>query len=160
MHEDVEALFTATKYLEHVARGQKLSHQPTKRWTRPSVMLQNEASYSNAHGTPWVYREMGLGTLIGAPVPGTMTTSGWVTLPVTGGSIRYGRPTAGWMDRDGNFLENLQLEPDILVLNDPMSLWQNRDLQIEEAVRVLLEKADAYVDPWERFEHRINSTRR
>ena len=160
MHEDVEALFTATKYLEHVARGQKLSHQPTKRWTRPSVMLQNEASYSNAHGTPWVYQEMGLGTLIGAPVPGTMTTSGWVTLNVTGGTIRYGRPTAGWLDRHGNFLENQQLYPDILILNDPASLWQNRDLQLEEAVRVLLEKADAYVDPWERFDHRINSTRR
>ena len=160
MHEDVEALFTATKYLEHVARGQKLSHQPTKRWTRPSVMLQNEASYSNAHGTPWVYREMGLGTLIGAPVPGTMTTSGWVTLPVTGGNIRYGKPTAGWMDRHGNFLENQQLYPDILILNDPMSLWQNRDLQLEEAVRVLLEKADAYIDPWAEFEHRRNSSRR
>jgi Tol biopolymer transport system component/C-terminal processing protease CtpA/Prc len=154
MHEDIEALFTATKYLEHVARGQKLSHQPTKRWTRPSVMLQNEASYSNAHGTPWVYREMGLGTLIGAPVPGTMTTSGWVTIPVTGGSIRYGKPTAGWVDRHGNFLENQQLEPDILVLNETNILWQNRDQQIEEAVRVLLRKADEYVDPWERFEHR------
>ena len=160
MHEDVEALFTATKYLEHVARGQKLSHQPTKRWTRPSVMLQNEASYSNAHGTPWVYREMGLGTLIGAPVPGTMTTSGWIMLPVTGGSIRYGRPTAGWIDRHGNFLENQQLYPDILVLNETNILWQNRDQQLEEAVRVLLEKADAYVDPWAEFEHRRNSTRR
>ena len=160
MHEDVEALLMATKYLEHVARGQKLSHQPTKRWTRPSVMLQNEASYSNAHGTPWVYREMGLGTLIGAPVPGTMTTSGWVTVPVTGGSIRYGKPTAGWVDRHGNFLENQQLYPDILVLNETNVLWQNRDQQIETAVRVLLEKADAYYDPWATMPHNVNSTRR
>ena len=160
MHEDVEALFTATKYLEHVARGQKLSHQPTKRWTRPSVMLQNEAGYSNAHGTAWVYREMGLGPIIGAPMPGTMTTSGWVSLPVTGGTIRYGKPTAGWMDRHGNFLENQQLYPDILILNETNILWQNRDQQTEEAVRVLLELVDAYVDPWAVFEHSVNSTRR
>jgi C-terminal processing protease CtpA/Prc len=159
MHEDVEALLMATKYLEHVPRGQKVSRQPTKRWTRPSVMLQNEAAYSNAHGTPWVYREMELGTLIGAPIPGTMSTAGWVTLPVSGGEIRYGVPVAGWMDRHGNFLENQQLYPCVHVLNETNILLQNRDQQIEEAVKVLLKKADEYDDPWSRMPHRQNQQR-
>jgi hypothetical protein len=85
-----------------------------------------------------------------------MSTAGWVTLPVSGGEIRYGVPVAGWLDRHGNFLENQQLYPCVHVLNETNILWQNRDQQIEEAVRVLLKKADEYDDPWSRMPHRQN----
>jgi Tol biopolymer transport system component/C-terminal processing protease CtpA/Prc len=151
LHEDVEALMSGTKYLEQVPRGQKINDQPTKRWLKPSVMVQGEASYSNAHGTPWVYREMGIGKLVGMPVPGTMTTVWWESLPESG--LRYGIPVAGYIDRRGNFLENLQLEPDVKVKNETNILWQNRDQQIEEAVKILLQEADNFVDPWRDFEY-------
>jgi len=151
MHECIEALLSGTKYLEQVPRGQRINVQPTRRWTRPSIMLQNEASYSNAHGTPWVYREMGIGKLVGMPVPGTMTTVWWVDLPEPG--LRYGIPIAGFIDRHGNFLENLQLYPDYQVRNEPGILWQNRDQQVEEAVRVLLQEVDNFVDPWRDFDY-------
>jgi tricorn protease len=151
LHEDVEALLSGTKYLEQVPRGQKINDQPTKRWLKPSVVVQGEASYSNAHGTPWVYREMGIGKLVGMPVPGTMTTVWWESLPESG--LRYGIPVAGYIDRHGNFLENLQLEPDVKVRNETNILWNNRDQQIEEAVKILLQEADAFVDPWKNFEY-------
>jgi C-terminal processing protease CtpA/Prc len=151
MHEDVEALLSGTKYLEQVPRGQKINVQPTKRWTKPSVMVQGEASYSNAHGTPWVYSEMEIGKLVGMPVPGTMTTVWWEMLPEAG--LRYGMPIAGFIDRHGNFLENQQLEPDYKVRNETNILLQNRDQQIEKAVKVLLEEADNFEDPWRDFEH-------
>jgi C-terminal processing protease CtpA/Prc len=151
LHEDVEALLSGTKYLEQVPRGQKINDQPTKRWLKPSVMVQGEASYSNAHGTPWVYREMGIGKLVGMPVPGTMTTVWWENLPETG--LRYGIPVAGYIDRRGNFLENLQLEPDVKVRNETNELWKNRDQQIEEAVKILLQEVDAFVDPWKVFDY-------
>jgi len=152
MHECLEVLMSGTKYLEQVPRGQKINNQPTRRWLRPSVMLQNEASYSNAHGTPWVYREMGIGNLVGMPVPGTMTTVWWTNFSYPQG-LRYGIPIAGFIDRHGNFLENLQLYPDYQVRNEPGILWQNRDQQVEEAVRVLLREVDNFEDPWRDMPH-------
>jgi C-terminal processing protease CtpA/Prc len=151
LHEDVEALLSGTKYLEQVVRGEKVGIQPNKRWTKPSVMLQGEASYSNAHGTPWVFREMNIGKLIGMPVPGTMTSVWWEDLPETG--LRYGIPTTGFVDRHGNYLENQQLYPDYKVRNETNILWNNRDQQIEKAVEILLQKADNFVDPWRNFEY-------
>ena len=43
-------------------------------------------------------------------------------------------------DNQGRFLENLQLEPDIRVNNDPASAIQGRDLQLEATVKSLLEE--------------------
>jgi C-terminal processing protease CtpA/Prc len=38
----------------------------------------------------------------------------------------------------GKYLENNQLEPDVLVLNDPQSVAAGKDPQMEKAVEVLL----------------------
>lgn len=39
---------------------------------------------------------------------------------------------------DGKYLENNQLEPDVLVLNDPQSVAAGKDPQMEKAVELLL----------------------
>jgi C-terminal processing protease CtpA/Prc len=70
--------------------------------------------------------------------------------------LRYGIPIAGFIDKHGNFLENQQLEPDVKVRNETNVLWQNRDQQIEEAVKILLQEADNFVDPWRNFEYNQN----
>lgn len=141
MHEDIEALFSGTKYLEQVPRGQYVGLQPTKRWTKASIMLMGEANYSNAHGTPWVYKHMGIGKLVGMPVPGTMTSVWWENMQDN--SITYGIPIIGYRTKEGNFLENTQLEPDFKVANQSTILDQGRDQQIEEAVKELLNDIDA-----------------
>ena len=43
---------------------------------------------------------------------------------------------------DGNYLENQELQPDIKVNNDPNSMSEGRDLQIEAAVKELLRQID------------------
>lgn len=141
MHEDIEALFSGTKYLEQVPRGQYVGLQPTKRWTKSSIMLIGEANYSNAHGTPWVYRHMNIGKLVGMPVPGTMTSVWWENMQDN--SITYGIPIIGYKTKEGNFLENTQLEPDFKVANQSTILDAGRDQQIEEAVKELLIDIDA-----------------
>ena len=141
MHEDIEALFSGTKYLEQVPRGQYVGLQPTKRWTKPSIMLMGEANYSNAHGTPWVYKHMGIGKLVGMPVPGTMTSVWWENMQDN--SITYGIPIIGYRTKEGNILENTQLEPDFKVANQSTVLDAGRDQQIEEAVKQLLKDIDA-----------------
>lgn len=141
MHEDIEALFSGTKYLEQVPRGQFVGIQPTKRWTKASIMLIGEANYSNAHGTPWVYKHMNIGKLVGMPVPGTMTSVWWENMQDN--TITYGIPIVGYKTQEGKFLENSQLEPDVKVKNETNALDSGRDQQIEAAVKELLKEIDA-----------------
>ncbi len=141
LHEDIEVLFSGDKYLTQVIRGQDICDMPSRRWNKPSIMLQCEANYSNAHGTPWVYKHKGLGKLVGAPVPGTMTSVNWVDLQDD--SMLFGIPVIGYRTAEGNYLENSQLEPDVLILNDPDVIVTGRDQQLEKAVEVLLIDIDS-----------------
>ena len=43
-------------------------------------------------------------------------------------------------DNQGRILENMQLEPDIKVTNDPASAMKGRDLQLEAAVESLMKE--------------------
>ena len=42
----------------------------------------------------------------------------------------------------GEYLENNQTEPDYLVKNDPQSMSEGKDKQIEKAVQVMLQQLD------------------
>ena len=141
LHEDIEILFNAEKYLTQVARGREACDMPSRRWNKPSIMLQCECDYSNAHGTPWVYSYKKIGKLVGTPVPGTMTSVNWVTM--IDRSMVFGIPVIGYRTADGYYLEDSQLEPDILVRNSPEDLLKGKDAQLEAAVRELLKEIDA-----------------
>lgn len=56
LHEDLEAFFTGKKYLTQEVRGSYYSDMLLQRRNKPSVMVMCEADYSNAHGTPWVFK--------------------------------------------------------------------------------------------------------
>ena len=138
LHEDIEVLFSGQKYFTQVVRGREACDMPSRRWNKPSIMLQCEANYSNAHGTPWVYSHRKLGKLVGAPVPGTMTSVSWETLQDR--SLVFGIPVVGYRLPDGSYLENSQLEPDILVLNAPETIVKGEDTQLKAAVDELLKE--------------------
>ena len=126
------------KYAEFVPRGQFIGEDPFTQWNKPSAVLVSESNYSNAHGFPWAYKELGLGKVIGMPVPGTMTAVWWETLMDP--SLVFGIPQVGMKDNQGRILENMQLEPDIKVTNDPASAMKGRDLQLEAAVESLMKE--------------------
>lgn len=136
LHEDIEVLFSGDKYLTQVIRGVDVCDMPSRRWNKPSIMVQCEANYSNAHGTPWVYKHKNLGKLVGMPVPGTMTSVNWITLQDP--SLVFGVPVIGYRTAQGNYLENSQLEPDIKVANDPADAVAGEDAQLHRAVTELL----------------------
>jgi tricorn protease len=141
LHEDIETFFTGTKYLQQVIRGKDYCEMPSRRWNKPSIMLMCEADYSNAHGTPWVYRTMKIGTLIGMPVPGTMTSVNWVKLQDP--ALHFGIPVVGYRTAEGIYLENFDLEPDIKAPLDLDRAIKGEDSQIEAAVKALLKEIDA-----------------
>jgi tricorn protease len=140
LDEDIEILVSGHKYLTQVDRGEETCDMPSRRWNKPTIMITCEANYSNAHGTPWVYQHQKLGKVVGAPVPGTMTTVNWVTTQDP--TLVYGIPIIGYLQENGQYLENTQLEPDILILNDPSKVVEGEDAQLETSVKELLKQID------------------
>ena len=96
----------------------------------------NEDCYSNGSGFPWVYRELGIGKLIGTPVAGTATSVWWETLMDR--SLVFGIPQVGKKDMKGQYMENQELLPDIEVYNTPEDYINGRDPQLEAAIREMM----------------------
>lgn len=140
LHEDIEILFSGKKYFTQVVRGREACDMPSRRWNKPSIMVQCEVNYSNAHGTPWVYSHQKIGKLVGMPVPGTMTSVSWETLQDP--TLVFGIPVIGYRLPDGSYLENSQLEPDIKVANSPETVVKGEDTQLKAAVDELLKEID------------------
>ena len=115
-------------------RGQHIGNDPYNRWLKPSCMLVCEDCYSNAHGTPWLYKELGIGKLIGAPMAGTMTAVWWENI----GGYTFGIPQVASMDNRGGILENQELWPDVECYITPADILSGHDTQIETAVREML----------------------
>ena len=142
LHEDIEILFSGEKYLEQVINDSVACVMPSRRYNKPSVMIIGEANYSNAHGTPWVYKYKKMGALVGMPVPGTMSSVTWETLQDP--SLYFGLPVIGYRTEQGNWLENTQLEPDVKVRNTPEKMAKGEDEQLEAAVRELMKEVEAF----------------
>lgn len=137
LHDDLATLLNGKAYIRFEPRGQYISTEPYNKWTKPSCVLIGEDNYSDASGFPYVYKTLGIGKLIGAPVPGTMTAVWWEQQ--IDPTLVFGIPQVGSVGiKEGRYLENLQVEPDILVYNDPASVLQGRDLQLEAAVREMM----------------------
>lgn len=138
LHDDVITLLSAKEYARYVPRGQYIGSDPYNKFTKKSCMLICEDNYSNAHGTPWLYKELGVGKLIGAPVPGTMTAVWWETQ--IDNSIYFGIPQVGCMDMRGEYLENKELKPDIEVYNDPADFMNGKDAQLDAAIYEMMKE--------------------
>lgn len=141
LHNDIAQLFGGHQYVRFSPRGQYIGTDPINQWTKPSVMLVNESNYSDAYGTPYVYQTLGVGDLVGAPVPGTMTAVWWETQ--IDPTLVFGIPEVTCLDNSGQPLENKQLTPEVIVYNSPADVMNGRDAQIEAAVKRLLDKVDA-----------------
>ena len=141
LHDDLATLLSGNEYQRFIPQGQYVGSDPHNKWLKPSCVLVCEDNYSNAHGFPWVYKELGIGKLIGAPVPGTMTAVWWETQ--IDPSIVFGIPQVGCVDKNGKYMENNQLQPDIEVYNKPEDSLKGIDEQLATAVKEMLKVADA-----------------
>lgn len=122
--------------------GNKLADIPSNRWSRPNVLIANSFSYSDGSIFPHLYKNEKLGTFVGEAVPGTGTSVWWVDL-LPGGRFTYGIPEIGRKSLDGSYYENTEDVPDIVVRNQPDTIEEGRDEQLETAVRELLKQLEA-----------------
>jgi tricorn protease len=105
------------------------------------VCLLNETSASDGDIFPHMFRQTGLGPLIGK-----RSWGGVVGINNRGPLIDGGRvyvPESGTNDLDGRWIiEGHGVDPDIVVENDPKSVIAGRDPQLERAIEELVKKMD------------------
>jgi tricorn protease len=106
----------------------------------PRVMIINEYAGSGGDTLPWMFRQAGLGTLIGQRTYGA-GIGGYVDIPelIDGGEVSapnraFFNPKKGVLD-----IENNGVAPDIAVEYTPADWRTGRDPQLEKAVQVALE---------------------
>ncbi len=135
---DLAMFLSGTKFFDYTTDTRSSGFEPNFRWTGPSVALANEANYSDGHCFAYAYKDLEIGPLVGMPVPGTCTFAGWATLQ---DGVRWGVPGLGVKDaRTGAYLENLETEPDIRVMNEYPVVSAGRDQQLEAAIDALRQR--------------------
>ena len=98
--------------------------------------MVNEANYSDGHCFACAYQDLGIGKLIGMPVPGTCSFAGWEMLQ--NGRVMWGSVPVSAKNKAGEWLENNQTIPEVQVKNMPGIIDNGRDQQLEAAVVELL----------------------
>lgn len=137
LHDDLVTFLSGKQYIQFMPREQPIGVEPANKWIRPSAVLMSEGNYSDAHMFPVVYKTLGIGKLIGMPVPGTGTAVWWETQQDP--TLVFGIPQVGVMTMDGKYYENTQLEPDLKVMNEYDALLRGEDQQLKKAVEVLMQ---------------------
>jgi C-terminal processing protease CtpA/Prc len=104
---------------------------------RPTVLVTNERSFSNAEMFAEAYRHLAVGKVVGRPTGGAVIST-WQPYLLNG--LSMGLPRMRVTTLDGEDLEGIGRPVDVdvaLPLGDP---GRGRDPQLERAVRVLLEQ--------------------
>lgn len=139
LHDDLATFLSGKTYLKFSPQGNILKGgEPLGRWQKPSCVLMSESNYSDAFIFPYIYKQNGLGKLIGMPVAGTGTAVWWEKQ--IDPTLVFGIPMVGTIGKEGCTTENLQVEPDIRVPLTFENLLKRKDTQIEAAVKEMLKE--------------------
>lgn len=133
---DLAMFLSGEKFLDYAIERRSLGYEPGWRWTKPSLVMVNESNYSDGHCFACGYQELGIGNLVGMPVPGTCSWAGWEMLQ--NGTVMWGSIPLSAKNSKGEWLENNQTEPEIKVKNMPGIITNGRDQQLEAAIKDML----------------------
>lgn len=134
---DLAMFFTGVPFLTYAIEGKVVGREPSSRYTKPVISLFNESMYSDGHCYASGYQDLKIGKSVGMPVPGTCSFAGWEGLP-TGGY--WGVVPISAKNQAGEWLENNETAPDIMVRNQPGIIQTGRDQQLERAIKELLKE--------------------
>ncbi len=113
------------------------STYPSTVFTGPMVCLLNENSASDGDIFPWMFRQAGLGPLIGKRSWGGVVGISDHGPLIDGGGVSV--PEFGYADAGGRWsVEGHGVDPDIVVENDPAAVLAGGDPQLERGVAELL----------------------
>lgn len=107
----------------------------------PKVMLTNGWSYSGGDGFPLLFKQAGVGKLIGTRTWGGLIGPAMSVPFVSGG--RVAAPPQRVYTPDGEWAGTHGVVPDVFLENDPGELMKGRDMQLEYAVQDLLTQLES-----------------
>ena len=126
------------KFKDYYPIGERLVYAA---WTKPSIALCNEGSYSNAEIFSHAYKSLGIGKLVGTPTNGSVISTGGKGL-MDGSFVRL--PGRGWFTKATDKNQELGAAvPDIIVENQPDWIAKGTDDQLKAAVDELLKEIKA-----------------
>ncbi|MBP6023280.1 S41 family peptidase [Ferruginibacter sp.] len=123
------------QFRSHYPVGERLVYAA---WTKPSITLCNEGSYSNAEIFSHAYKTLGIGKLVGVPTNGSVISTGGKGL-LDGSFVRL--PGRGWYTKATDKNQELgPAVPDIIVENKIDWISKGTDDQLKIAVEELLKE--------------------
>jgi tricorn protease len=116
-----------------------IEHTPNAGIYGPKVMIINESAGSGGDAMPWLFKHNHLGPLVGKRTWGGLVGIGPIPVlmdgaQVTSPSVAFFSPAGQWD------VENHGVDPDFVVDQDPKSVSEGHDPQLEKAVAVALEQ--------------------
>jgi tricorn protease len=141
LHDHLVTFLSGKLYMKFAPQGHLLpGGESMDKWDKPSCVLMSQSNYSDAFMFPFIYKELGIGKLIGMPVPGTGTAVWWENQ--IDPSLTFGMPmVASKATGADHYTENHQLEPDIRVPNPYNKILHGQDPQLKAAVQEMLKES-------------------
>ena len=128
-------LLEKENFREYYPLGERL---PYSAWTKPSITLCNQNSYSNAEIFSHAFKNLGIGKLVGVPTFGAVISTGSQYL-IDGSYVRM--PFRGWFVKaDNTNMDFVPAVPDIIIENPLNEKTGENDLQLKRAVEELLKE--------------------
>ena len=105
------------------------------------AVLMNETSGSDGDIFPWMFRQAGLGPLIGKRSWGGVVGISFRGPLVDGGQVYV--PEFGTASEKGQWIiEGRGVEPDIEVANDPVAVIEGKDAQLDRAIAEIMKQLE------------------
>lgn len=138
VHDEVLKFLAQKPYLKWKFREGKLTTQGNfGAGIKPTVLLINEQSLSDAEMTAQGFKQLGLGTVIGTE------TYRWIVFTSGAGLVDgsfYRLPSWGCYTLDGENLEKVGVKPDIKVPMDFSDRLKGRDPQLDRAIQEVMKQ--------------------
>jgi len=139
IHDWLIELLTKEPYAFTTNRVFNVEKQPfpAETWTRPTILLINQNSFSDAEIFPNIYKHFELGKVIGMPTSGSVIGTGHVSF-MDGSSMRM--PGTGWYTADDINMEGTGAKPDIYLDITNEQKIADDDVQLKKAIEEILKE--------------------
>ena len=138
VHDEVLKFLSQKPYLQWKFREGKLTPQGNfGAGAKPTILLINEQSLSDAEMTATGFKELGLGTIIGTE------TYRWIIFTSGAGLVDgsfYRLPSWGTYTLDGQNIEKVGVKPDIYIRTTFEDRVKGRDPQLDRAIEEALKQ--------------------
>lgn len=139
VHDRIISLLSKPYYAYSLSRRYTNEKRSEPRFSInvPTVLLVDEHSFSDGEIFPIVYRELGIGTVIGFPSSGAVIGTQQYKI-FEGSEMRM--PVSGWYTKDGTNMEGTGAMPDIIIEHSLNDIVRDHDKQLDRAIEEILKE--------------------